>query len=303
MSSTRTRRYHTHGRAVLGQESESKLNYTSQINRLTKEIADLRKTEARETKKEADIQARINRANDAAARATSFSTVQNELKKIERAGKDLAAVQKKRAEIAGKIASKSKSLSSFQERQAREDEKERKKISDEQKRLIREREEHERKITSAIQRRADVWPAHTGSTEAHQISYDFFISHASEDKDTFVRGLAEALRARGASVWFDEFTLKVGASLRREIDRGLANSRFGVVVLSRHFFSKEWPQKELDGLWSLEVEGNARILPVWHEISKDEVAGYSPMLADKIALNTSVMGTDEIADRLYALID
>ena len=279
------------------------MNYTSQINRLTKEIADLRKNEARETKKEADIQTRINRANDAAGRANSASVLKNELKKIERSTAELATVQKKRAEISGKIAAKSKSLSSFQERQGREDEKERKKISDEQKRLIREREEHERKITSEIQRRADAWPVHTGSTEAHQINYDFFISHASEDKDTFVRGLAEELRARGASVWFDEFTLKVGDSLRREIDRGLANSHFGVVVLSRHFFSKEWPQRELDGLWSLEVEGNARILPIWHEISKDEVTRHSPMLADKFALNTSVMGTDEIADRLYALID
>lgn len=272
------------------------MNYTSQINRLTKEIADLRKTEARETKKEADIARKINRANEAAGRASSMSTFQSEMKKIERATNELATVQKKRAEISGKIASKSKDLSSVQDRQAREDERERKKISDEQKRLIREREEHERRITSDIQRRTDTSRIPAGSTEVHQISYDFFISHASEDKDSFVRGLAEALRARGASVWFDEFTLKVGDSLRREIDRGLANTRFGVVVLSRHFFRKEWPQKGLDGLWSLEVEGNTRILPVWQQISKDEVSRYSPMLADKIALNTSLKGTDEIAD-------
>ena len=50
------------------------------------------------------------------------------------------------------------------------------------------------------------------------------------------------------SVWFDELTLKVGDSLRRSIDRGLASSRFGIVVISPHFLSKEWPQKELDGL-------------------------------------------------------
>lgn len=279
------------------------MNYTSQINRLTKEIADLRKTEARETKKEAEIHARINRANQAVSRANNASTLQNELKKIERSTTELANVQKKRAEISGKIAAKSKDLSSNQERQAREDEKERKRISDEQRRLIREREDHERKITSEIRGRAVTSRIPTASPEAQHASYDFFISHASEDKGIFVRGLAEALRARGAAVWYDEFTLKVGDSLRREIDRGLANSRFGIVVLSRHFFIKEWPQRELDGLWPLEVDGVARILPVWHEISKDEVARYSPMLADKIALNTSLMSTDEIADRLCALID
>ena len=136
-----------------------------------------------------------------------------------------------------------------------------------------------------------------------RISYDFFISHASEDKDGFVRGLAEALRTRGAKVWYDEFTLKMGDSLRREIDRGLTHSRYGIVVLSRHFFQKEWPQRELDGLVSLEGDGRKRILPIWHEISKDEVTRHSPTVADKIALNTSLKSTSEIADELCRLIE
>ena len=277
------------------------MNYTNQINRLIKEIADLRKAETKETKKEADIHAGINRANQAASRANSASTIQSELKKVERATSQLATVQKKRAEILRKIADKSKSLSSYEARQAREDEKERKRISGAQKQLIHEPEDNERKISSEIRRRAET--SRITTTEPVQANYDFFISHASEDKDTFVRGLAEALQAKGASVWYDEFTLKVGDSLRREIDRGLANSRFGVVVLSRHFFSNEWPQRELNGLLSLEGEGAARILPVWHEISKDEVAQFSPMLADIVALNTSLKTTDEIADDLYASID
>ncbi len=145
------------------------MNYTNQINRLIKEIADLRKAEAKETKKEADIHAGINRANQAASRANSASTLQNELKKIERSTAELANVQKKRAEISGKIAAKSKDLSSNQECQAREDEKERKRISDEQKRLIREREDHERKITSQIGRRAETSRITTTSTEPDQL--------------------------------------------------------------------------------------------------------------------------------------
>lgn len=70
--------------------------------------------------------------------------------------------------------------------------------------------------------------------------YDVFISHASEDKDEVVRPLAHALKESGLSVWFDEFELRIGDSLRRKIDRGLANSRFGVIVLSRSFFEKGW---------------------------------------------------------------
>ena len=78
--------------------------------------------------------------------------------------------------------------------------------------------------------------------------YDVFISHASEDKEQFVKPLVVALEAAGYKVWYDEFTLKVGDSLRRSIDSGLSNSRYGVVVFSSAFFEKNWTQYELDGL-------------------------------------------------------
>ena len=116
--------------------------------------------------------------------------------------------------------------------------------------------------------------------------YDVFISHASEDKDAFVRPLAHELTRHGIKVWYDEFTLSLGDSLRRSIDRGLAQSRFGVVVLSRSFFAKEWPQKELDGLVAREDGTQKVILPVWHNVTKAEVARHSPMLADRIAVSS-----------------
>ena len=122
------------------------------------------------------------------------------------------------------------------------------------------------------------------------------------DGEGFVRELAQALRDRGARVWYDEFTLKVGDSLRRTIDRGLASSRFGVVVLSDSFFQKEWPNREFDGLVALETSGEMRILPIWHKVSKDEVARYSAPLADKVALNTSLKSATEIADELMTLL-
>lgn len=62
--------------------------------------------------------------------------------------------------------------------------------------------------------------------------YDVFISHATEDKTEVVRPLAEVLRRLGLRVWYDEYELKLGDSLRRKIDHGLVTSRFGVVVLS-----------------------------------------------------------------------
>ena len=131
--------------------------------------------------------------------------------------------------------------------------------------------------------------------------WDVFISYASEDKDDFVRPLARALQDCGMSVWFDELTLKVGDSLRRSIDRGLASSRFGVVVISPHFLSKEWPQKELDGLTAREVDGTKVILPVWHDLSADQVRRYSPTLADRVATRSSDGLPRVVADLVKAV--
>jgi hypothetical protein len=86
--------------------------------------------------------------------------------------------------------------------------------------------------------------------------FDVFICHASEDKDALVRPVAEKLREHHVEVWYDEFTLKPGDSLRRAIDKGLASSRLGVVVLSPSFFAKSWPHWELDGLVQRELAAN-----------------------------------------------
>jgi hypothetical protein len=132
--------------------------------------------------------------------------------------------------------------------------------------------------------------------------YDVFVSHASEDKDDFVRPLAEALRQNRVEVWYDEFTLRPGDSLRRSIDAGLAKSRFGIVVLSRSFFSKGWPQWELDGLVNRQVSGGSTvILPIWHGVGRQEIEGYSHSLADKVAIPSSV-GLEEVVRRLLQVI-
>ena len=84
-------------------------------------------------------------------------------------------------------------------------------------------------------------------------------------------------------MWYDDHSLQLGDSLRREIDKGLAQSRFGVVVLSPSFFAKEWPQIELDGLIARESAGRKVILPVWHMLSANEVRKFSPTLAGRLA--------------------
>lgn len=114
--------------------------------------------------------------------------------------------------------------------------------------------------------------------------WDLFVSHATEDKGEFVRPLADVLSQFGVRVWYDEFSLEAGDSLSRAIDKGLAKSNFGVVVLSPAFIEKPWPEYELRGLTAREVGGSKVIIPIWHKLTRQELLAYSPPLADKLAL-------------------
>lgn len=141
---------------------------------------------------------------------------------------------------------------------------------------------------------------HAAASEAPQ-TWDVFVSHATEDKESFVRPLVDALRASGLTVWYDEATLRVGDGLRRSIEKGLAKSQYGVVVISKAFLAKEWPQRELDGLVSREEDGTKVVLPVWHDITAHEVRSRSPMLADRLAVPSS-RGIKAVVQELLQVI-
>ncbi len=128
-----------------------------------------------------------------------------------------------------------------------------------------------------------------------ETNWDVFVSHASEDKETFVQPLAVSLQGLGVSVWYDEFSLRVGDSLSRSIDKGIANSRFGLVVVSPAFIEKSWPQYELRGLVAREIDEDRVILPVWHGVTKKQVLAFSPALADKVALDTTCLNAQEVS--------
>lgn len=134
------------------------------------------------------------------------------------------------------------------------------------------------------------------------IGYDAFISHASEDKQSLVRPLASMLEKMGFRIWYDEFELRIGDSLRQSIDRGLVNSKYGIVVLSPAFFAKNWPQYELNGLTAREMEGRKVILPVWHHVTKADVLKISPTLADKVAVSSKGNSIKRVATELAKVL-
>lgn len=110
--------------------------------------------------------------------------------------------------------------------------------------------------------------------------FDIFISHASEDKDSLVRPLATILERMSVRVWYDEFSLQLGDSLTASIDKGLQESRYGLLVLSKSFLGKKWPDYEYRSLMTREIDGERVILPLWYGVTKEEVKEYSLYLAD-----------------------
>lgn len=289
---------------------------TSAIGRLQRELADIVLKESQETKKEVDLYSRINQIRRSITANISASSLASKIGEIERKQKDIASISTIKAQLAKKKSDKQTALLKAQQELAKEEEKERKRIADARGRELKKEidiEKQRQRAALDFQRRlnSEISLASTLSAELRstptiiseaQIEYDLFISHASEDKEDLVRPLAVALEKLGLKVWYDEFTLKVGDSLRRSIDSGLSNSRFGTVVLSSSFIAKNWTQYELDGMVAREMSGKKMILPIWHKVSKDEVIKFSPNLADKVALNSSMYSIDEIAQKLSNVV-
>lgn len=133
--------------------------------------------------------------------------------------------------------------------------------------------------------------------------WDFFICYASEDKSAVAKPLADILASRGLRVWYDDFSLKVGDSLRRKIEHGLERSNFGIVIISPNFFRKEWPQRELDMLVQKQIRSKRKkILPVWHEVDQNAVAKKSLALIDLKAAKTAD-GLETVANEILKATD
>jgi hypothetical protein len=136
---------------------------------------------------------------------------------------------------------------------------------------------------------------------------DAFISHSSHDKRLFVRPLVECIAEQGVLVWYDEYSMQPGDSLSASVDRGLVTARHGVVVISPAFIETArqsgWTHYELRGLVSNSVGGqHRRIVPVWLDVTADDVRAWSPSLADLLAIDASHRSLEEVAFEIVQVI-
>lgn len=279
--------------------------YQDQVNKLEKDVADLQKKIAEESKKEIDKNRQIDSVNRTINKNTSVSSLQSKQRQIQGYQNEIYNCKKKIADYQKQIANKSIELGKKKQALRKAEEanqiKQQKNLLDFQRKL-QQGNEH---LNFQLDFLSKQFHSSINVIESDILldakKYDFFISHASEDKDEIVRDLADALKDSGFEVWYDEFELKVGDSLRKKIDNGLAKSKYGIVIISPWFVKKNWPEYELNGMVAREMNGHKVILPIWHKITKDEVLKFSPTLADKMALNTSIHSITDIVNSLKEL--
>ncbi|MFW0797005.1 toll/interleukin-1 receptor domain-containing protein [Gordonia sp. CPCC 205515] len=135
--------------------------------------------------------------------------------------------------------------------------------------------------------------------QSHPERRDLFLCHAWDDRENSAKELYGHLKSNGASVWFSEEDLPLGSLMIREIDRGLRNSRVGIVLVTPALLASieaaGVAEKELAVLLS-----TRRVIPVLHGVDFDELNDVSPMLASHAGLNTKGSSLDHVAAKVAA---
>jgi hypothetical protein len=258
----------------------------ARLDRLDRDIASLGGKIGRSLAEEARLRDRARHESQRAARTSSPATARRHLAASQRYAKAADATLKDRA--------------SWEKRRMKM-QAERDTIAARVRTMMQRRhEESERALAAQLARtRTALAQRELLDTQRSASMPDLFICHASEDKDEVARPLAEHLVGLGARVWYDEYALRVGDSISGRIDEGLRTCRFGVVVLSPQFFCKRWPQRELAGLVArMTHEDRDLLLPVWHNVSVDEVLAFSAPLVDVYALRTAELTMRQVAESL-----
>lgn len=273
--------------------------YQRTVNSLDKEIADLEKKKAAKDKEVANLQGKINSLKKSITSHTSQSTLNSKMRQIASCESDQAKKSNDSAELGKKIAEKRKKRADAYLKLQKEQQKEQRKQDDINRKV---QASYEAQI-ERLQQQLLQSPATIANETLSDEEYDVFVSHAYEDKESFVDEFVEALRNQGLKVWYDTDKLKWGDSMREKIDKGLAKSRYGVVVLSPNYIAehKYWTKAELNGLFQVETVNGKTILPIWHNLTKKQVVEYSPIIADRKAMTTALMTPQEIAEALKEL--
>lgn len=130
---------------------------------------------------------------------------------------------------------------------------------------------------------------------------DMFLCHAWDDRQGAAKDLYDRLKARGVKVWFSEEDIRLGVPFLREIDKGLAKSRVGIVLVTPHFLKRIQGESIADKELSVLLQ-QGQLVPILHGTTFDALREVSPMLASRNGLNTIDDTMDEVATKLADLV-
>ena len=275
--------------------------YQRNVNRLDKEIADLEKKKAAEDKKAAENHKKA--ASVSISKNSSQNMIQNKLRQIDRYEATARTAETESAKYAKKIADKRMRRNNEYIKLQKEEQADRKK---QEKSIENMKRAYEQRISELENTRLSSFEREFNDEDnlSEEPEYDVFVSHAWEDKEEFVEEFVQALTDRNIRVWYDKSRIKWGDSMRARIDEGLRKSKFGVAVLSPNYIAenKYWTKAELDGLFQMESINGKTLLPIWHNLTKQQVMDYSPIIASKLALTTATMTAADIAEELLKML-
>ena len=129
-----------------------------------------------------------------------------------------------------------------------------------------------------------------------------FISHDSRDKE-IASEIANELQKRMCPVWYDEYSLKLGDSLRESIERGLKECKKCILILSPNFLTNSgWTKAEFNTIFIREIiETKKLVLPIWAGASKQEIYDYCPILVDRVGINWD-KGIDIVTSKIQQAV-
>lgn len=130
---------------------------------------------------------------------------------------------------------------------------------------------------------------------------DIFLCHAWDDRQDAAKDLYDLLKARGVQVWFSEEDIRLGVPFLREIDRGLAKSRVGIVLVTPNFLKRIRGESIADKELSVLLQ-QGQLVPIMHGTTFDALREVSPMLASRNGLSTAEDSMADIATKLADLV-
>lgn len=275
--------------------------YQRNVNSLDQEIASLEKRKSEKDKEVATLQSKITTLNKRMTGNISDALRKNKLRQISIWEEDVARKSKESADLSTKIADRRKKRAAAYIKLQKAQQDEQKKSEKQTMTTMKKYEERIDQLQKQLVEQMIPNPVRNANQKDEE--YDVFVSHAWEDKKEFVDELVSEMRKLGLKVWYDTDKLKWGDSMREKIDKGLSKSRYGIVVLSPEYIreDKYWTKAELNGLFQKETINGKTILPIWHNLTKQQVTEYSPLIADRKALTTALMTSAEMAAELNAL--